>query len=116
MGIPPTQFALNRLPTTEPLPRSPEPAGSHESSSDSSYRPPHHSLPTSSSRIPDSMAHRIDILEEGVYERLRDLERRQEEIHDVVIGRVDGLKRQLDSILSLLQPSNPSPDLGPSSS
>ncbi|ONK67084.1 uncharacterized protein A4U43_C06F15530 [Asparagus officinalis] len=52
--------------------------------------------------MPDSMARRKDSLEEGVYERLRDLERRQKEIRDDVIGRVDGLECQLGSILSLL--------------
>ncbi|ONK56743.1 uncharacterized protein A4U43_C10F12290 [Asparagus officinalis] len=78
-------------------------------------RLPHHS-PSASSRMPDSMARRIDSLEEGVYERLRDLEHRQEEIRDEVIGRVDGLERQLGAILSLLQPSTPTPGPGPSSS
>ncbi|ONK57483.1 uncharacterized protein A4U43_C09F970 [Asparagus officinalis] len=86
-----------------------------EMGKNSGFGPPHHSHPASS-RIHDSMAHHIDSLEEGVYERLRDLERRQEEIRDEVIGKADGLEGQLDAILSLLQPSTPSPGPGLSSS
>ncbi|ONK79058.1 uncharacterized protein A4U43_C01F2470 [Asparagus officinalis] len=96
-------------------------SGSSDSSSDSSYRAHRHSPPASSSYIPSSIACYIDNLEEGVYERLRDIERRQEEIraeaqgwHHEVISRIDGLEQKLDATLSLLQPSTPSPGPGPS--
>ncbi|ONK78333.1 uncharacterized protein A4U43_C02F17450 [Asparagus officinalis] len=96
-------------------------SSSSDSSSDSTYRTHHYSPPASSSYIPDSTARRIDSLEEGVYERLRDTGRRQEEIraeaqgwrHEV-ISRIDGSEQKLDATLSLLQPSTPSPGRGPS--
>ncbi|ONK72455.1 uncharacterized protein A4U43_C04F19620 [Asparagus officinalis] len=67
-----------------------------------SWRRPHHHSPSASSHMPDFMARCIDSFEEGVYGRLNDFERRHEEIRVEMIGRVDGLGRQLSDILNLL--------------
>ncbi|ONK68134.1 uncharacterized protein A4U43_C05F7800 [Asparagus officinalis] len=52
--------------------------------------------------------HLLSLLEEGVYERLRNLERRQEEINAEMVGTIDGFEQKLDDIPCLLQLSTPS--------